>query len=348
MLSTLFAILLVIPVAAYADEITVKGDTLKGTVKGLTDEHVEFETIYGAGTIKIPYADVERIDTESAYRVFHAGAETTGRLTGVADGAVVMTTPEGGTDRIATSTIDKAFSEKEIVDSFQTRLHAELPYWSGELNTGLSLTRARIDTTAYSAGFRAERKRKPTRFLMIGDYTYSTQEEEGEDETEKLTDDAFGQVRGEYGFAEDWFVYANGTAEYDAIQRLSIRGVPEGGVGYHLYQTKDSFWSIYGGTAWVYERFFDDTHNDYVALVFGTETELQLPYDAFFRAGATYLPAVDDWQNDYLIRSYASLAVPVWKMIAMKASLVNDYDNTPAEGTPPNSLSLLLGLALTF
>jgi hypothetical protein len=348
MLASLLAILLGLPVAAWADEITVKGDTLKGTVKGLTDEHVEFETIYGAGTIKIPYADVDRLDTESAYRVFHAGEETTGRLTGVADGSLVVTTPDGDTDRIATGTIEQAFSEQEIADSFATRLHAELPYWSGELNTGLSLTRARVDTTAYSVGLRAERKRKATRFLMIGDYTYSTQKERGEDETEKLTDDAFGQLRGEYGFWDHWFAYANATAEYDAIQRLSIRAVPEGGIGYHLYKTKESFWSVYGGTAWVYERFFDDTHNDYVSLVFGTETELQLPYDAIFRAGATYLPAVDDWQNDYLIRSYASLTVPVWKMIAMKASLVDEYDNTPAEGTPPNSLSLLLGLALTF
>jgi hypothetical protein len=347
MLAVLLAILLLLPVAASADEITVKGDTLKGTVKGLTDEHVEFETVYGAGTIKIPYADVERLDTESAYRVFHGGEETTGRLTGVADGSVVLATAEGGTERVGTGSIEKAFSEKEIADSLQTRLHAELPYWTGELNTGLSLTRARIDTTAYSAGFRAERKRKPTRFLMVGDYTYSTQKRQHR-ETEKLTDDAFGQIRGEYGFAEDWFAYANGAAEYDAIQRLSIRGVPEAGIGYHLYQTRDSFWSVYGGGAWVYEKYFDDTDNDYAALVFGTETELKLPYDAFFRAGATYLPAVDDWENDYLIRAHASLGVPVWKMVALKASLVNDYDNTPASGTPPNSLSLLLGLALTF
>jgi len=33
-------------------------------------------------------------------------------------------------------------------------------------------------------------------------------------------------------------------------------------------------------------------------------------------------------------------------MIAMKASLTNDYDNTPAAGTKRNSLALLLGLSL--
>ncbi|MCW5892230.1 MAG: DUF481 domain-containing protein [bacterium] len=347
MLAVLLAILLLLPAVAHADEITVKGDTLKGTVKSLTGEDVEFETVYGKGTLSIPYADVERLDTEGAYRVFHGGGETRGRLTGVEDGAVVLTTADGTTERIATASIDEVYSEQDIADSFATRLHADLPYWSAEASTGLSLTRARVDTTAYAAGFRAERKRAPTRFLVVGDYTYSTQKEEGQDST-KLTDDAAGQVRFEYDFAQDWFAYGNGTAEYDAIQRLSIRGVPEAGLGYRLYETKDSFWSVYGGGAWVYERYFDGTHNDYASVVFGTETELALPYDATFRAGATYLPALDDWQNDYLIRSYASLSVPVWKMIAMKASLVDDYDSTPAPDTPPNSLSLLLGLALTF
>ncbi len=343
--TALLAILFLLPVLAHADTVTVKGVTLQGTVKGLTDEAVQFETVYGSGAITIKYADIEAISTDGAIRVFHDGEATSGRVTGVKDGKVVIVPDGGGTEEIADATVDKAFSEKDIDESFSTWLKAELPYWNGELDTGLSLTRATVDTTAYAAGFRAERKLDPTRFLLLGRYTYSTQEEEGKSDS-KLTDDAFGQIRGEYTFIDDWFVYGNGSAEYDAIQRLSIRGVPEAGIGNYLYKTKTSFWSVYGGGAWVYEHFFDETENDYVAVSMGTDTELALPYESFFRAGALYLPAVDDWANDYLIRSYASLTVPVWKMIAMKASVTNDYDATPAAGTKHNSLALLLGLSL--
>jgi hypothetical protein len=52
----------VLPVPdASAAEVFTKDQGLQGSVVGVTAEGVEFETIYGKGTIVIPWADVKHI-----------------------------------------------------------------------------------------------------------------------------------------------------------------------------------------------------------------------------------------------------------------------------------------------
>src|SRR5690242_15965086 len=76
-----------------ADDVTVKGDTLHGTVTGLTpvviDEDttlpgIGFETKYGKGAVAIPFKDIEALQTEAPVHVLHGeDDETVGRLWGV-------------------------------------------------------------------------------------------------------------------------------------------------------------------------------------------------------------------------------------------------------------------------
>ena len=62
---------LVRSVAAPAAEVVVKGEDLEGRVVGVTAGGVEFETIYGKGSIEIPWADVERLETEESFVILH-------------------------------------------------------------------------------------------------------------------------------------------------------------------------------------------------------------------------------------------------------------------------------------
>jgi hypothetical protein len=78
----------------------------------------------------------------------------------------------------------------------------------------------------------------------------------------------------------------------------------------------------------------------------GAAAGYHLPYGAHAGGRVDYLPAVDDFTNDYLLRSDAGLTAPLVDPISAKFSLINEYDNTPAPGTQRNSLFVALGLSV--
>ena len=168
------------------------------------------------------------------------------------------------------------------------------------------------------------------------------------------------------------YAYGNGSVEYNGVQRLSIRGIPEAGLGYKIWKSseKDSkdFLAATLGGAWVYESYFGycdgdaidpvdprcgigafsaPFHNDFFSVAFGLEWFYTLPY-----AGATldgrlqYLPSVSDFTRDYLLKTDLGISVPIWKQVALRFSLSDVYDGTPAPGTTYNYLVTNLGISL--
>jgi putative salt-induced outer membrane protein YdiY len=334
-------------VSAWADEIIVKGDTLHGTVTKVTPETVEIETVYGKGKITIAVEDIQKMTTDDVHHVFHGDEETVGRLVGIERGALLVGDTPADAERVELASIDSTLPDPTVQKSFLGKMKRNLRYWNGGLDLGFSATQSTVDTMDVGGGFRVERKKSPTRLLFLGNWAYGTQKRRDEDKT-TLSDTFFGLARGEYDFTPRFFSYGQADGEYDGIERLSFRGVPQAGLGYRVYKTKTSFVALTGGGGYVYERYFGGDTNDYFTLVFGGETEIALPYASVFRANVGYLPSVSDWTNDYLLRSGASLTVPVWEWVAMKAAITDDYDSTPAPDTQRNSFTTLVGLSLLF
>ena len=67
-----------------------------------------------------------------------------------------------------------------------------------------------------------------------------------------------------------------------------------------------------------------------------------------WRARAEYLPAVDDWMDDYLARAEISLDMPMLEWLSFRVTIADEYDNTPAPGAQRNDFSATAGLALSL
>jgi hypothetical protein len=338
---------------AAADEIVVQGDRLLGTVVTVTAKTVVFETKYGKGNIEIPIEEVESLTTEKEY-VFSHGDDglTQGRILDVEDG-VVLVGPEGSAEpvRVQSGEIQIVQSREEYEASPLAAAKSTLRYWSGNLDLGFSLTQSTVDSTNFGAGLGVKRVKDPTRFSFDSGFTYGTQKKRGETET-KLSDRLFGRVREEYDFTPRFFGYGNGWLEYNGIQRLSVRGIPEAGVGYKFWKSeeKDStdFFAGTVGGSWVYEKFFGGLDQDYFAISFGLQAQVPLPYGSKFTGSVSYLPSVSDFTNDFLIKSEAAVLIPLYKQLSFKFSIANDYDNTPAPDTSFNYLTTLIGLSASL
>ncbi len=71
-------------------------------------------------------------------------------------------------------------------------------------------------------------------------------------------------------------------------------------------------------------------------------------YGTLWRARAEYLPAIDDWQDDYLARAETSIDVPMLQWLAFRLAFADEYDNTPAPGAQRNKFSTTAGFAIRF
>jgi len=331
----------------FADEITVKGTRLEGTVRSVDDSEIGFETIYGAGTIQIPLEDVEAITTEDRHYILYGDDEqAVGRLLGIEQGRLLVGEDPETATRVETSSIFESFPEETAEATIAGRLERRWRYWSGNFDAGFNFQRSTVDETGAALAARLERRKKPTRFVAETTYVYGITDP---DDGEKTTSDneVIGRLRGEWDLDTKPYLWATGYAEYDGVERVSFRGIPAAGPGYRFYEGERGLLQVDLGAAWVYERFFGGDDSDYPAVRLGGEGWTLLPIGAKLSSEAEFLQSVDD-TTDYLIIGRVSLAVPIVSFFALKASLSNQYDNTPAEGTAHNELKTMLGLSYEF
>lgn len=333
---------------ASADEVTSKGTTLRGSVASLTSKGVTLDTEYGAGSIVIDWADVEAIRTDGEVMVLHGDDdEVVGTISAFGEGVVVV-----GESEIEVATIHSGYAVGEDGPSWRDRMNSRWRYWDGNFDLGFNLQQSTTNTTGLVIGFGATRNKGPTRLISAASYRFATEKAQGQSKS-TLQDELKGSVRGEYDFTDRIYGYASGDGEYDAIERLSLRSVPKVGAGYTIFKQvldakRTNFLSAEVGPGWVYQKFFGGEEENFFTIAFGARAAYFLPFDSRFDWTFDYLPAVDNWTEDYLIRTTGTLTVPMFDPVSAKLSLMDEYNNQPAEGAVRNSLFFTAGLSIAW
>lgn len=335
--------------AARADRVTVKGATLEGTVKSITKTELVMETVYGKGDLVIAIEDVESIETEAPFHVMHGDdVRTIGPVVGVSADAIRVAETGAAPVELAWGEVYSARRDPGPEASLLERAPVELPYWSGNFDLAFAATQATDDTLSLATGFGLRRERGPHRTRTGVTYRLSQQKMQGQS-NDTTSNELRGTLRQEYDFAPRWFAFGSIDGEYDEIERLSLRTVPRLGVGYKVYESESAWFSVDAGGAYVYERFFGGSTNQYPGLALGAESDWELPImGASWHNRLDYTPSFEDFLGDYLLRFETALLIPMWEAISFRVSIVNLYDSTPAEGTDENSLSTLIGLSYGF
>ncbi len=328
-----------------ADEVTAKGTKVRGKVTRLTSSGVALEPEYGEGEILMRWKDVEEVTTDGAIYILYGEDEAlVAPVRGKRGGAI-----RAGDQEIDPTTIYAGTPVGPDGPTWKQRTRGWWRHWHGNFDLGFNYQQSTIDTTGLVVGFYTTRSKAPTRLILGADYRYYSAKERNE-QRERLEDAIWGLVRGEYDFTERLYGFASDDVKYDTIERLRIRSVPKAGAGYTIYredldEERQNFLNVEGGGGWVYQRFVGGDEENYFAVAFGVVAGYSLPYGSRFDWRFDYLPAIDNWTNQYLMRHTASLSVPMFDPISVKLSLVDDYNSTPAPETASNSLYLTVGLS---
>lgn len=331
-----------------ADEVTVKGTVLRGAVVDLNPAGVSLRTEYGTGDVLIPWADVTAITTDEDLYILHGDdGSTRGRVAGYQNGVLLVAEDAGAPAQIDPATIVDVDTPEEAANWYE-RLRNRWRYWSATVDAGMTFQDKTKDEFDLYVRAMIERKKAPTRYVGTMSFLYGTDRNQGESST-KSDNEIRGLLKGEYDIATSRvFGYTSHDAEYDEIDNLSIRYVGKVGPGYRLFQTETFEMQVESGIGYQYERFFGGRDNEHGLVPFGAEGTWKLPLGALFGFRADYLPSLEDWGNDYLIRGEASLEVPITRYLAVKTSLLNTYDSTPATGTERNESRVILALSWRF
>lgn len=348
---SVFAVLAVFfasPALAPAATLVVAGERLTGEIEGVTAAGVRFAPAYGKGAVEIPYERIERVQSEAEFVVlFDDTGEARGRLLGVRDGRLLVGTDEATAARVPVGGIQRALPAAVFDGSSLERFRARHRHWSGGVDLAFSSAHAASDSLALHVGAEARRQRGPSRLTLGGFYRLGTEQEAGR--PSRTTENRLvGHLRLDRDLTERLFGFGGITGEYDEVQRLSLRTVPTLGVAYRLFRSQTASLALRAGGGYVHERFFDETSNDFATALFGADVEAALPFDSTFEAGLEYLPAVDDWADNYRLRASAAWRIPLLGWLDLKFTVQDDYTSRPAPGTSHNSLATLAGIALRF
>ena len=158
---------------ASAAEVFIKDQDLEGSVVGVTAEGVEFETIYGKGTIVIPWADVKRIRSDKEFFILHAEADTVvGRIWGLEDGRLLVGESFETAARIPVEQILRSITRQQYDTSRLDRLRVRYRYWTANFDLAFGFTDATTDTTSLSTALELRRQKKPTDFFFGAYYFF--------------------------------------------------------------------------------------------------------------------------------------------------------------------------------
>jgi hypothetical protein len=359
------ALALLVPVIAAGDAVlSSKGDTIHGHVVDLTADGVLFEPAQGKGQITVKWTDVESLATDGPYTVLHGDeGEARGRILGFEGGNLLIGDAPATALPIDVGTLFHAYDESKANGSWVERMRSRLRFWKASFDGGAAYTDSSTDTLLGFAGMLVERRKGPTHFLFEAGARYADQNAQHESRT--ITENTlFAFTRGELDLSEHWYSYVSTRFAHDNQLHLALRAEPRGGAGYYWLKSKTANFSTDLGLAWIYEDYFghekvvDSTgvvtarfrrgSNDFWALAFGAQADAVLAYGTLWRARAEYLPAIDDWQHDYLARAETSIDMPLLEWLAFKVAFTDEYDNTPAPGAQRNKFATTAGLSLHF
>ena len=333
---------------APATELVVKGQHLEGSVVGFTAGGVEFETVYGTGSIVIPWASTESLSTEKEFVVLYGEEKLAiGRVWGFKDGELLIGAGPETAAHIPVSQIVRSLTREKYETSRLEALRVRYRFWNVNFDLAFAYTDATTTTNSFAAGLEFTRKKKPTELFLAAYYRYATTKNQGE-ATVTTENQFYAPGRLDYDFSDRLYGFGAASYERDEIQGIKVRTDPNVGLGYRF--VKQDNLSIAGriGPGYVYQSYFDGGTDDYFTILFGGDLDARLPHDSKLRVRLVYMPSVSNWTDNYLFRGSLDWTMPIIGMLDFKFTMFDTYNSQPAPNAQNNSFTTTVGFSFRF
>ena len=342
------------------DTIIVKGSVLQGQITVLTSEYLSFRLIYGEGSIRIQYSDVESLQTEHEYHIYFDGKETIGNITGIKDHAFLKIQHGDVEELITIAKIDRFIISEKEDNSFENRMRNQFAYWSGNFDVGIEYeTQKAYNKRKLKVGGHTERKK--TIYRTVFDVTYSYEATTTGDTPEQLNKhELYSFLEQDISLSANDLLFGEVGYDFDVPRYVDNRIYPAIGYGYRITSSKKRWVQFKLGGGFVYESFLADpdsnttgSKNQYAAGLFAIDAEYKFEDLAILNSILLgghffYMPGIKDLKENWLLRYTISMSIPLSKTLALKAVGRTVTDDNPSDSIGNNKTTFDLYLSLRY
>jgi YD repeat-containing protein len=349
----------------FADQVSLKnGDRLTGAIVKSDAKTLVLKT-EAAGDVTFQWSAIDAITSTQSLHVGLAGGQMVVGPVTTKDGQIQVTTLTAGVVTASKDSVQviRSDSEEAAYDVAMERLqHPHLgDFWSGTLDTGLSLTRGNSATLSYTLAGRAVRQTDRDKITVYTSAVY------GKNDTttpsQVIAHQITGGVRADINFRPRWFAFAATDFNSNALQNLDLQNVVDGGIGAHLIKAKNAQFDIFGGAGYNQEFFgaytLPNPTPPPATLAFPAVTQrnavanagetfsTKLGSRSTFTETFNYFPNLSGPSGyRYTFNTVLSTAISKW--LGWQFSLNDNFISNPPTGIKGNDLLLSTGLRLTF
>jgi YD repeat-containing protein len=351
--------------ALFADQVSLKnGDRLTGTIVKSDAKTLVLKT-EAAGEVTFQWAAIDSITSTQPLHVGLAGGQMVVGPVATKDGQIQVTTTTAGVVTAAKDSVQviRSDSEEAAYDAAMERLqHPHLgDFWSGTLDTGLSLTRGNSATLSYNLAGRAVRQTDRDKITAYATAVYGKNDTTSPSQV--IAHQITGGVRADINFRARWFAFAATDFNSNALQNLNLQNVVDGGIGGHLIKTKNTQFDVFAGAGYNQEFFgaytlpnptpppattaFPAVTQRNAEANVGEQFDTKLGSRSTFSETFNYFPNLSGPSGyRYTFNSVLSTAISKW--LGWQFSLNDNFLSNPPFGIKKNDLILSTGLRLTF
>lgn len=351
--------------ALFADQVSLKnGDRLTGTIVKSDAKTLVLKT-EAAGDVTFQWSAIDTIISTQPLHVGLAGGQMVVGPVATTDGQIQVTTQTAGVVTASKDAVQviRSDSEQAAYDAAIERLqHPHLgDFWSGTLDTGLSLTRGNSATLSYNLAGRAVRQTDRDKITVYTNAVYGKNDTTSPSQV--IAHQITGGVRADVNFSARWFAFAATDFNSNALQHLDLQNVVDGGIGGHLIKTKNTQFDLFAGAGYNQEFFAAytllNTAPPPATLAFPAVTQRNAEanageqFDTKVGSRSTFSETFNYFPNlsgpsgyRYTFNSVVSTAMSKW--LGWQFSFNDNFlSNTPI-GIKRNDLILSTGLRLVF
>lgn len=324
------------------------GDRLTGTVTRLDDKELTLKTEY-AGDLKIKRDAIQSIETADALSVsLKDGQNLMGRLK-LGEGKVEVASETTGVIAakeadvtLFRSKADQEAYAKEIERMKNPRL---VDLWTGAVDLGYAQARGNAQTNTINSSARVLRT---TTRDSINAYFLSLYSKNTNNGLSVLAANSIrGGLKYDLNITPKMYTFGSTDLEFDEFQRLDLRFVPAGGLGYHWIKNKNTMWDLFGGGSLNREFFASGLKRNSGEVLMGNELSHKFAGVFTFSEKIVFYNNVTSSGN-YRLNTDVAFAAAIKKWLSYQVTASNRYLSNPLPGRKTNDLVITTGVRLVF
>jgi putative salt-induced outer membrane protein YdiY len=332
------------------DVVTLKnGDRVTGTFVHEKDGKLQLKSEV-LGDLSIPVDKIASFSAEKAVAVIVKGQKPIEGQLELTPSGEWQVTVGGKSQNIAAATVDTIMvaAEYEALENHNAKLWQD---WKGTSTLGYSVQRGDQDTSNLAITVAAVRERPDAPIFHrhfrtnFGLTTLLSKSTQGATSITSNTLDT--NVREDYLFSPDNFVFVIGGLDHIGSQGLYLRETFGGGYGRTLIDRSRVNFSVIAGVTFVHEKFFTGANDQTAAVLVGEKFGYQISKRVRLDHNLNFYPNLSN-TGQYRFDTTTGLTANLSKRFSLNTSLIDLYLTNPAAGSHKNNVSFTTGVGYAF